>query len=204
MFCFSWNFLIVQNLKICSQSQWGGSNRLPFKGEALRGKTTQCCVSDKLGIWHFDTFEWKMMVFVQEKLNMAVSSIVKRWLDFDPAELRNFTDWHDTSLGKLTPILMRSAASTIFRRIILNVCGGGPPVKWERKQKIKTQKKQEGKKNEREKLRFEKKVQRYSSLFHYFLKVVIIYRHFYEKRSTASCGLPYSAKVRHISDFSNR
>ena len=43
-----------------------------------------------------------------------------------------------------------------------------------------------------------------SSLFHYFLKVVIIYRHFYEKRSTASCGLPYSAKVRHISDFSNR
>ena len=144
MFCFSWNFLIVQNLKICSQSQWGGSNRLPFKGEALQGKTTQC-VSDKLGIWHFDTFEWKMMVFVQEKLNMAASSIVKRWLDF-PAELRNFTDWHDTSLGKLTPILMRSAASTIFRRIILNVCGGGPPVKWERKQKIKTQKKQEGKK----------------------------------------------------------
>ena len=53
------------------------------------------------------------------------------------------------SLGKLTPILMRSAASTIFRRIILNVCGGGPPVKWERKQKIKTQKKQEGKKWER-------------------------------------------------------
>ena len=147
MFCFSWNFLIVQNLKICSQSQWGGSNRLPFKGEALQGKTTQC-VSDKLGIWHFDTFEWKMMVFVQEKLNMAVSSIVKRWLDF-PAELRNFTDWHD-SLGKLTPILMRSAASTIFRRIILNVCGGGPPVKWERKQKIKTQKKQEKNGRERE------------------------------------------------------
>ena len=30
---------------------------------------------------------------------------------------------------ELTPILMRSAASTIFRRIMLNVCGLGPPEK---------------------------------------------------------------------------
>ena len=131
--------LLLLEFSYCSKSQnllaisVGRIESIAFQGRGTTGQNHTVCVSDKLGIWHFDTFEWKMMVFVQEKLNMAVSSIVKRWLDFYPAELRNFTDWHDTSLGKLTPILMRSAASTIFRRIILNVCGGGPPVKWERK-----------------------------------------------------------------------
>ena len=123
----------------------GRIESIAFQGRGTTGQNHTVCVSDKLGIWHFDTFEWKMMVFVQEKLNMAVSSIVKRWLDF-PRRVAKFYRLAWYSLGKLTPILMRSAASTIFRRIILNVCGGGPPVKWERKQKIKTQKKQEEKK----------------------------------------------------------
>ena len=144
--------LLLLEFSYCSKSQnllaisVGRIESIAFQGRGTTGQNhTVLCIRQtrNLTFWYI----WmKNDGICPGKIEYGCKFHCQKMTWFRSSRVAKFYRLAWYSLGKLTPILMRSAASTIFRRIILNVCGGGPPVKWERKQKIKTQKKQEEKK----------------------------------------------------------